>query len=392
MPNYKFNPRYFVCDEAGANYKAITELYGAEFSAMSIKGCQWHFKSDVKNHVSKLVPEDQDTFVKTCYAMCDVTTVADYNHLKQVLDDLAEQNPEIKPFVMYWDPRRSHIFKPFRGSGLPGVNMSEQGNVTFKPSQTMRLVHAAKYDVATMLEQEKEIELFERNLLKCVGCGQSAGVRNSKDRAQQIKVGEDFVNILDHEEDVLAEAEQGNNPSMFIPKIDAKHRAPKKRFTTKKPTGGPQRKVKKAQEVEDLSKKLEDKLAMAMRVCDSELTSTWHNKIDNPPMLIYATWRITKCRGCNKSITDEDKVSPRSFVLRRRGVVGYFNKLHNKWLDSEQNIHFHMNMDCVRKHNSTVEKHHVACNDEVFCRLSEQEMAFLHANGYLKPIAEKKME
>ena len=47
-----------------------------------------------------------------------------------------------------------------------------------------------------------------------------------------------------------------------------------KRFTTKKPTGGPQRKVKKAQEVEDLSKKLEDKLAMAMEVCDSELTST----------------------------------------------------------------------------------------------------------------------
>ena len=39
--------------------------------------------------------------------------------------------------------------------------MSEQGNVTFKPSQTMRLVHAAKYDVATMLEQEKEIELFK---------------------------------------------------------------------------------------------------------------------------------------------------------------------------------------------------------------------------------------
>ena len=272
------------------NYKAISELYGSEFAVMCVKGCQWHFKSDVKNHVTKLVPEDQDTFVKTCYAMCDVTTVADYNCLKQVLDDLAERNPEIKPFVLYWDPRRSHIFKPFRGSGLPGVNMSEQGNVTFKPSQTMRLVHAAKYDVATMLEQEKEIELFERNLLKCAGRGQLAGVRNSKDHAQQMKVTEDFVNILDHEEDVLAEAEQGNNPAMYILKSQAKHRAPKKRFTTKKPTGSPQRKVKKAQEVEDFSQKLEDKLATAIRVCDSELTSTRKNKIDNPPMLIYATW------------------------------------------------------------------------------------------------------
>ena len=79
-----------------------------------------------------------------------------------------------------------------------------------------------------------------------------------------MKVAEDFVNILDHEEDVLAEAEQGNNPAMYIPKSQAKHRAPKKRFTTKKPTGAPPRKVKKAQEVEDLSQILEEKLAMVM--------------------------------------------------------------------------------------------------------------------------------
>ena len=87
---------------------------------------------------------------------------------------------------------------------------------------------------------------------------------------------------------------------MFIPKSDAKHRAPKKRFTTKKPTGRPQRKVKKAQEEEDLSKNLEDKLAMAIGVCDSELTSTRRNKIDNPPMLIYATWRITNAGAARR--------------------------------------------------------------------------------------------
>ena len=30
---YKFNPRYFVCDEAGANYKVIALVYGEEFAA-----------------------------------------------------------------------------------------------------------------------------------------------------------------------------------------------------------------------------------------------------------------------------------------------------------------------------------------------------------------------
>ena len=30
-PGYKFNPRYFVCHEGGANYKAVCEVYGGDF-------------------------------------------------------------------------------------------------------------------------------------------------------------------------------------------------------------------------------------------------------------------------------------------------------------------------------------------------------------------------
>ena len=96
-PGYKFNPRYFICDEAGANYKAIAEVYGAKFAATRVKGCQWHFKSGVKNHMSKLQPSDQESFIQTCNSLCDVTTVSNYNQLKQVLDSLGDRNPEIKP-------------------------------------------------------------------------------------------------------------------------------------------------------------------------------------------------------------------------------------------------------------------------------------------------------
>ena len=46
--------------------------------------------------------------------------------------------------------------------------------------------------------------------------------------------------------------------------------------------------------------------------------------------------------------------------------MGYFNKIHNKWVDSEQNIHFHLNMSCVRKYDATMEKRHLSCNDEFF--------------------------
>ena len=216
-------------------------------------------------------------------------------------------------------------------------------------------------------------------------------MRNSKDRAQQIKVAEDFVNILDDEEDVLLEATQGNNPEMFIPKAQSKHRAPK-RFLTKPPGKAPPRKMQKKKEEVCDEKALEAKLAMAMGVTDSKLTSGRKNKIDNPLMLVPATWRICKCRGCKQAITPEEKAYPHSFVFRRRGVVGYFNRLHNKWVDSEQNIHFHLNMTCVRKHDATIEKWHLSCSDKLFCGLSKEEMVYLHEQGFLKPIAEKKME
>ena len=36
--NYKFKPHYFVCDEGGANYKAIREVYGDEFCKARVKG------------------------------------------------------------------------------------------------------------------------------------------------------------------------------------------------------------------------------------------------------------------------------------------------------------------------------------------------------------------
>ena len=154
--NYKFNPRYFVCDESGANYKALSLVYGEQFTLMCTKGCQWHFKQDVQKHMKNVAPHNQQKFLDTCFAMCDATTVADYERLEIILNEIAEDNPEIRPFVLFWEPWKSHVFKPYRGGGLPGVNMSEQGNKTFTPTvspQAMCLVHAAKYDTATMTYQ-----------------------------------------------------------------------------------------------------------------------------------------------------------------------------------------------------------------------------------------------
>ena len=68
--------------------------------------------------------------------------------------------------------------------------------------------------------------LFNRNLVKSTGRGPSQAVRNSRDRQEQIRIAEDFTNILDDEEAVILEAQQGEKPASFIPKCNSKHRPP----------------------------------------------------------------------------------------------------------------------------------------------------------------------
>ena len=62
--------------------------------------------------------------------------------------------------------------------------MSEIGNTGQKPYNTLRLVHVAKQYTATMIMQEKEIYLFNRNKAKSTSRGPSIAVRNSRDHQE----------------------------------------------------------------------------------------------------------------------------------------------------------------------------------------------------------------
>ena len=368
--NYKFNPRYFVCDESGANYKVLVLVYGEQFASLCAKGCQWHFKQDVQKHMKNITPQDQQKFLETCFEMCEATTVANYERLETTLNEITEENVEIRPFVLFWEPQKSHIFKPFRGRGLPGVNMSEQGNKSFKPlmsSKAMRLVHAAKYDTATMMYQEKEIVMFERNLVKVSGRGLSAGAHAAKDRAEQMKVTTDFVRILDSEADVMLKVQEAIDPEVYIPNSKHLHGTPWKKAGGRgrgsrgrgrritRQTVGRRKPMGSAKQEEDIRKKLEEKLALAMEITDSELTTGRQNKVDNSPMVIIADWHHTKCKGCRKAILPKDKQYPHNVVLHHCGVYGFISPKTKRWIDSKCNIHFQLDIKCLRKNDTTME-------------------------------------
>ena len=385
-PGYKFNPRYFVCDEGGANFKAIREVYGEEFVRHRVKGCQWHFKSDVRKHINKVGPGHRQRFQEICEEMCRVTTVAAFKELITELKQIADLYPELHPFVKYWDLRKTHVFAPFRGGGLPGLNISEPGNASFKPAGTMRLVHAAKYDVLSMMLQESQMDMFQWNLLPCSGRAPTKESHDAKDRAQQLRVAEDFANIFNNVEEVLSEARQGGAPDSYLPAKTASHRAPAKKKET-----AHARKAQAQKIDEPTDGQLTAQCIQAMTIMDCEVSpESKGNKIDNPPTIVRATEMIRRCRGCRGEIKPADKQYPHNMVFRRRGVVGYLNRVKNEWVESEQNIHFHMKLACLRKNDATIEGRYIATNDETFLWLDNKQMEWLHAQGFLKPIARKK--
>ena len=383
---YKFNPRYFVCDEGGANFKAIREVYGEEFVRQRVKGCQWHFKSNVRKHINKVGQCHRQRFQEICDEMCRVTTVAAFKELITELKQIADLYPDLHPFVKYWELRKTHVFAPFRGGGLPGLNMSEPGNASFKPAGTMRLVHAAKYDVSSMMLQESQMDMFQRNLLPCSGRAPTKESRDAKDRAQQLRVAEDFVNIFNNVEEVLSEARQGVEPDSYLPSKMASHRAPAKKKETARARKAQAQKID-----EPTDGQLTAQCIKAMTIMDCEVSpESKGNKIDNPPTIVRATEMIRRCRGCRGEIKPGDKQYPHNMVFRRRGVVGYLNRVKNEWVESEQNIHFHMKLACLRKNDATIEGRYIATNDETFLWLDNEQMEWLHAQGFLKPIARKK--
>ena len=322
----------------------MLEVYGEDFVRHCVKGCQWHFKSDVKNHINKVGPSHRERFAEICNEMCCVTTVSTFNDLLTKLKLIADIYPELQSFVKYWELRKTYVFAPFRGGSLPGMNMSESGNASFKPAATMRLVHAAKNDVSSMMLQESQIDMFQHNLIPCTGRAPTKETCDAEDRAQQLRVAED------------GGSRAKKNTAITAPKI-----------------------------TEATDAQLTVQCIKAMTIMDCEVSPE-----SKGPTIVRATDMIHHCHGCRGDIKASDKEYPHNMVFQQHGVVGYLNRVKNEWVKSEQNIHFYLKMSCLRKNDGTIEVRYIATNDETFLWLDQQQMEWLHVQGFLKTIACKK--
>ena len=114
-------------------------------------------------------------------------------------------------------------------------------------------------------------------------------------------------------------------------------------------------------------------------------------KVNNPPILIFTNGLgIRMCAGCNNDITREQKEYPSNMVFWKKALVAFYNPKQNQMNIKDQNIHFHLNMQCLRQDDRTTEYRHLTTKDEIFKQLSLEEMEVLQKLDFLQFITENK--
>lgn len=248
----------------------------------------------------------------------------------------------------------------------------------------MRLVHAAHDDVATMIVQEEAVNKFDRNMSKSDSWGPSIPEHAAKDKSQQIDVAVDFLNIRDNLESIQMQAAEANNPTSYLPKRKALF---KPKMSTTKEKKMKKRKVTFVTEeiIEDQSAKgteiltsqcdgkrkgkgnkvpteipneeIQRKIDESFRMLEKEERKLIHEQnkrkqklpCPNPPVVIFTDGLgISVCKGCSKKkISHEEITYPHNMVFQRCGIVGYYKKVLNKFINGKSNIHFHLKKSCL---------------------------------------------
>ena len=331
-PDYKFNPCYFLCDEGGANHNAIKIVYGEDFCKERVV--------DASGNLGVMQTKNQRNCQKICMKYSTKSVRSSVNP-QQLLANTTSWRPSWKKW-----PRSSPHYSIGSNGGMPDALtfLSLLGGRTpwckSKWNGKCRLETIQHINIGTCCEARcsfydatgKGDLLVQQKYGKSTGRGPSKTVRNSREWQEEIKIAEDFANILDDEEAIRLEAEQAENPSAFIPNGNSKHRPPqsiesydvqaeskkvrKKTMAKDKPTTTTINRKKKTcnPEIEDGC--FTENLALATEIIGQKPTNEETSQTPgqpfvpsglaqyierNPPVVINPVGRgIRKCNGCGE--------------------------------------------------------------------------------------------
>ena len=226
-PSYKFNPAGWVCDEHGANWNSIKEVFGDTAQAVS---CEFHFKQCRRRQAQKIADNnDKEKFDKLTDTMLCCSTTQKYDSVLQKLHIMANRYTFLSTWLAWWHARRYHAFTAFkRFDNAPAANLSEIGHAKMKfSSQTnMMLVDTARADIAETLRQSIEIQTFKKGTGRALGREPNAAEKRRRITQAQNKRARDYADEL-FDESNLAIQENDGHSNNFIPSKSSRHRPPK---------------------------------------------------------------------------------------------------------------------------------------------------------------------
>lgn len=101
---------------------------------------------------------------------------------------------------------------------------------------------------------------------------------------------------------------------------------------------------------------------------------------------------VRRCFGCDNDITRANRVYPKDIFFQRKARRPRFAAKKGEWYTPREmsNTYYHINIDCLRAKDSSLEKRNISCSDEVWVALTEEQMEVLKRAQFLYCIAANK--
>ena len=378
-PKYKFNPCRFYVDEAGCNKNAISRVFGRDALNRTVT-CQWHFLQCVRAKAMQVKERHKKTFRKLCRRWIAATTRSEYDSISAALRIICEKSGILEWFL-WWDERKFHIVRAFRGFNLSGLNLAESGQSGMKPKtrKKLRLIDAAYKDCSQMMRQDEMYKAYIGNISKEIGKGLNIRQIQERDRRAQEDRARRYADAL-LRGDVNAQTDDEENNEGFVPTDSARHRAP--RYHSKKNPTEKRKKGILSQEEANMSDASsihsEEQEEVPQFVDDDFVSSVRATK------LVFINNTIKRCYGCGQPFNHEKMLSPGNLVFskktRRMRPDGKGGQVKNK---IATNAFFcARDMACMELEFPKVQKKHIYMGNLTFRNLTPAHKKFLKLKGY----------
>ncbi|CAC5406717.1 unnamed protein product [Mytilus coruscus] len=295
---------------------------------------------------------------------------------------LCSGKTHLTKWLNWWDNRRNHVMEVFQPVSAPSTNLAEASHASMKLSggTGLNIVQSAIYDISECFKFEKSIEGYCLGYAKS-GTGPSKALKTSRMEKRTLKNIDELMTELDGQ---YHSGEQGPSRvtlASFQPNESSSHRADKGKDPDKRPEGR-KRTVKSTSFNNSLEKASElgqFKIVDVEQYSPTEACVTYsyksheirriisklrnHTKVskdkstnllphsnyesaksskelklsmakytkDNLYEITFLSGLISKCYGCEKTFSPEDKNPPYDIVIRHLEIRPGYNREKNEW-------------------------------------------------------------